>query len=480
MKKPLLILALVGVLDAAYLVYEHYALIIPPCPTNPGILVDCGAVLSSKFSIVMGIPMSLLGLIHYGLLLTWLVLYRKKFGQIMALLESAGGAIFSLYLIFLQIAVIHAICIYCMVSALVSLAIFALLYRDFIRVIGSLFYQIILKPVLFLFDPEFVHVTMTRFGELFWWFPWGLRQEVPSLKQQVTNINFALPIGLAAGFDYEARLTKALSGLGFGFQSIGTITHLPWEGNPSPRLGRLPKSKALMVNKGFRNPGSKVISLKLKDQRFKIPVGISIGDANGDIKEIIAAFKIFEKVKNSYFELNISCPNLPHAKELDLEKLLTQMDKLKLAKPVFVKMPINKTDAEFLTLLKLISKHSPQGVIIGNLQKDRNDKNLDRQEVAQFSTGNFSGKPTFEQSNYLIKLAYKHYKKRFVIIGCGGVFSAKDAYTKIKNGASLVQLITGMIYQGPFLITDINFGLRDLLKKDGYKNISQAVGVDVN
>lgn len=476
MKKFLPFLALAGVVDAAYLVYEHYAMIIPPCPANPGILIDCGAVLSSKFSMVFGVPMALLGLVHYVLLLTWLVLYRKKFGQIMALLEVAGGAIFSLYLIFLQIAIIHAICIYCMASALISLIIFALLYREFIRIIGSLFYQIILKPILFLIDPEFVHVAMTRFGEIFWWFPWGLRKIQPELSQKILNINFELPIGLAAGFDYEGRLTKSLAPLGFGFQTIGTITHLPHEGNSQPRLGRLPKSKSLMVNKGFRNPGTKSIITKIQDTNFKIPVGISIGDPRGDIKEIIAAFKNFEHVNNSYFELNISCPNLPHAKELDLEKLLSQVDKLKLNKPVFVKMPINKTDSEFIELCKVISKHQIVGLIIGNLQKDR--KFVDKTEVSKFPVGNFSGKPTFEQSNHLIKLAYKNFKKRFVIIGCGGVFSAGDAYTKIKLGASLVQLITGMIYQGPFLIAQINLGLKELLEKDGYKNISEAVGID--
>jgi dihydroorotate dehydrogenase len=199
----------------------------------------------------------------------------------------------------------------------------------------------------------------------------------------------------------------------------------------------------------------------------------------GDIKEIIAAFKRFEKTNNSYFELNISCPNLPHAKELDLEKLLSQVDKLKIKKPVFVKMPINKSDKETLELLKVISKHTPQAVIFGNLQKDRNDKSLNKSELAKFPVGNFSGKPTFERSNQLIKLAYKNYKKRFVIIGCGGVFSANDAYTKIKLGASLVQLITGMIFEGPFLISEINEGLDKLLTQDGYENIFEAIGTSV-
>lgn len=142
-------------------------------------------------------------------------------------------------------------------------------------------------------------------------------------------------------------------------------------------------------------------------------------------------------------------------------------------------MPIDKTDKETLDMLKVISKHSPKGVIFGNLQKDRKHKSLDKSEVAKFKMGNFSGKPTFERSNELIKLAYKKYKNRFVIIGCGGVFSAEDAYTKIKLGASLIQMITGLIYQGPQIVSEINLGLAELLKKDGYKNISKAVGKGV-
>ena len=130
-------------------------------------------------------------------------------------------------------------------------------------------------------------------------------------------------------------------------------------------------------------------------------------------------------------------------------------------------------------MLKVIVKHKVAGVIFGNLQKDKKHSSLDQSEVKKFKMGYFSGKPTYERSNELIKLAYKNFGNKLTIIGCGGIFSADDAYTKIKLGASLVQLITGLIYQGPQLVSEINFGLADLLKKDGYKHISQAVGVDV-
>ena len=142
-------------------------------------------------------------------------------------------------------------------------------------------------------------------------------------------------------------------------------------------------------------------------------------------------------------------------------------------------MPIEKTDRETLNLLEVISKYKIAGVIIGNLQKNRKDPSFVKEEVKKWKVGNFSGKPTFNRSNELIRIAYKKFGKKLIIIGCGGIFSADDAYTKIKLGASLVQLITGMIYQGPQLIAQMNLELIDKLKSDGIKNIKEAVGVDI-
>ncbi len=251
-----------------------------------------------------------------------------------------------------------------------------------------------------------------------------------------------------------------------------------------------------MVNKGFKNIGAQLIADKLRNLKFQIPVGISIGMTHSDklktineaIKDVITSFKIFEKsnVKNNYYELNISCPNLVHAKNIsfyppkNLDLLLLAVDKLRLKKPVFIKMPIEKTNAEVIKMLNIISKHkSIKGVIFGNLLKNRNDPSLIKSEVKKFKVGNFSGKPCEQRSNELIELTYKKYKDRLIIIGCGGVFSAEDAYRKIKLGASLVQLITGMIFQGPQLISQINLELIDLLKKEGFKNIKEAIGTDL-
>ena len=182
--------------------------------------------------------------------------------------------------------------------------------------------------------------------------------------------------------------------------------------------------------------------------------------------------------------MKISCPNIIHGSNVsfyppkNLSQLLSAVQKIKIKKPIFIKMPIELSDRDILNILNVVIKYKIPGVIIGNLQKNKNDPALVKEEVKKWKVGNFSGKPTFNRSNELIKLTYKKFGKKFIIIGCGGIFSAKDAYTKIKLGASLVQLITGMIYQGPQLIPQINLGLIDFLEQDGFKNIKDAIGVN--
>ncbi|MEW5805728.1 MAG: quinone-dependent dihydroorotate dehydrogenase [Patescibacteria group bacterium] len=362
------------------------------------------------------------------------------------------------------------------------------------------FYKTFLKPVLFLFDAESVHEAFLNLGEFFGRSrflkqlirkAFAFRSE--ALGQQISGIKFENPVGLAAGFDYQAKLTQILPSLGFGFETIGTITNQKCQGNSKPRLGRLPKSKSLMVNKGFKNPGVDSVIKKLSSLGFVFPLGISIGVTNSEkietleqaIQDVVAGFEKFlnSPVKNSYYELNISCPNLKTKINFynseNLNALLLALSELKIQKPVFVKMPISNTDKEILAMLEVLKNFSLiKGVIFGNLQKNRADPALNQAELKKFSTGNFSGKPTEKRSNELIALAYKNYQGRFIIIGCGGVFSAEGAYKKIKLGANLVQLITGLVFQGPQLVSGINRDLVKLLKRDGFENFSQAIGAE--
>jgi dihydroorotate dehydrogenase subfamily 2 len=358
-------------------------------------------------------------------------------------------------------------------------------------------YQYVKKPFLFMLDPEFVHVVFTRFGEFVGMCPcmrgvlrFILSYRHPSLEQRVAGMTFSNPLGLSAGFDYEARLTQVLPAIGFGFGTVGTITNKFYEGNEKPRLGRLKKSRSLFVNKGFKNAGIDAGITKLEDYQFEIPIGISIGRTNDgscdtvekSVDDIVQAFKKVEKskLKNSYYELNISCPNLKGNVSFyppeNLRKLLQAVEKMKIKRPIFVKMPIGKSDKEFLAMLKVITNFSVAGIIIGNLQRDRSNKAFIAEEVSQWNKGNFSGKPTEEDANRHIALAYKKYGTKLIIIGCGGVFSAEDAYEKIKHGATLVQMITGMIFEGPQVMTEINRGLVQLLERDGYKHVSEVVG----
>jgi dihydroorotate dehydrogenase len=349
-------------------------------------------------------------------------------------------------------------------------------------------------------DSEFIHDAITSYGEflgnsavLRFLIKKNFYVSDKSLNQEIAGIKFDNPIGLAAGFDYQAKLTKTIPLLSFGFETVGTITNRAYEGNPKPRLGRMVNSKSLVVNKGFKNPGIREIVRKLRSQKFTIPVGLSIGKTNTAkdvtqvqaVEDIISTFRITEssRVYFSYYELNISCPNLfgkvSFYPPQNLHKLLQSVTSLKLKKPLFIKMPIDKTDQEILEMLEIVSSFKIEGVIFGNLQQNRNDKSLDRKEVKKYPVGNFSGKPTEKRSNELIELAYKKYKDRLVIIGCGGVFNGADAYKKIRLGASLVQLITGLIFEGPQLVSQINIELDKLLKKDGFTNISQAIGADL-
>lgn len=501
----LITLGLLGLWDASYLTIEHYRDVIPPCSIHD-IFADCGRVLRSEYSVVFGVPLALFGVLQYSLVtaFSFSILLKHRVGRHLLLIQTTGGFLFSLYFVYLQLGVIHSICLYCMASAFISSVLFVLVQVSYSRErkelciygVGFL-YKTILKKIFFLFDAELVHESIVRVGEFVGGsvivqplvrYAFVTRQ--PTLEQKIAGIEFTHPIGLAAGFDYEARLTQTLAPWGFGFQTIGTITNQSYAGNPRPMLGRLPESKSLLVNKGFKNLGAEATIEKLQDLRFRIPVGVSIGRTNSkelqtqkqSIEDILLSFMQFEQstIPFAYYELNISCPNLfgdiTFYPKANLKELLVEVDKLDIQRPIFVKMPIERTDTEVVQMLDVISAHSPKGVIFGNLQKDRNHPSLIPHEVARMGKGNFSGKPTFDRSNDLISLAYKAYRERFIIIGCGGIFSASDAYRKIKRGASLLQLITGMIFEGPQLVAEINLELEEILKKKGFSHIKEAIG----
>lgn len=361
-------------------------------------------------------------------------------------------------------------------------------------------YRFILKPILFCYDAEDVHKTFITIGKLIAKNEalyklvnriYGLKPK--SLHQNLLGINFTSPVGLSAGFDYNGELTGVIGKIGFGFESAGTVTYSSYVGNPKPRLARLPKSKSLLVNKGFKNMGLRyVLENNLSQLPQDLPVGLSIGATNSpqtatatsQIKDILKSFEIVKnRIDFAYFELNISCPNVKGSGVLDkpdiLENLLAKIDNLRLTRPLFVKLPAEIEWSKARELIQIMIKYKVAAVIVSNLVKNRNHKAFDKSEIESAPKGNFSGKPVEEFSNILIENIYKEFRGQILIIGVGGIFTAEDAYKKIKLGANLVQMITGMVYRGPSTIWEINQGLDKLLQKDGYKNISEAVGANL-
>ena len=369
--------------------------------------------------------------------------------------------------------------------------------------ITGFIYRNIIKRILFLFPADSVHALLLHIGK--WMGKYDFIKKVTKsmwyfkdtkLRQSMIGLKFENPIGLSAGFDYNADLVGILPYVGFGFHTVGTLTYEPYEGNPAPMLGRLPKSRSLLVNKGFKNEGVKNVLSHMSRQNSGAICGISIGVTNKAyntfeemLDNLIAGFKEAEALDTfDYYEFNISCPNLRNIKQLTSElgspsgirHALQRINTLGIKRPVFIKMPLERSNQEMTNLIDAIKPFSfVHGLIFSNLVKDRTNKAFDRCEIEKAGIGNFSGKPVEDQSNNLIRFAYKLYGDRFIIIGTGGVFNAEDAYRKIRSGATLVQLITGMVYQGPQLIGEINRGITELLVRDGYKHISEAIGVDV-
>ena len=336
-------------------------------------------------------------------------------------------------------------------------------------------YRNFFKPLAFSFDAEFVHNRISQVGEFLENYPSLVEKlfayKSPKLRRKIAGINFENPIGLSAGFDYDGHMAKVMKHVGFGFNTVGTVTAQTYEGNKKPRLVRLPLSKSLLVNKGFKSSGAVRVAERLDRKNLKNHVvGISVGSSNlpnvNTIEKAIAdyvfTFNVFKsKTYVKYFELNISCPNTAMTESFTspkyFEKLVGEVRKLKIRQPIFVKMPneidLGKSDE----LVGVAMRYDIRGFIFSNLVKDRNNKFLVKEEIKKIKKykGNFSGKPTFENSNRLIKHTREKFGRKVMIIGTGGIFTAEDVKEKMTAGADLVQLITGMIYEGPQLIGEM-------------------------
>lgn len=347
-------------------------------------------------------------------------------------------------------------------------------------------YKRILKPILFLRDPEEVHDSMTYVGTLLSRskLTQGITRAIfsyknPILAQTVCGIPFENPIGLSAGFDKNAQLTNILPDVGFGFEEIGSVTGEPCGGNAKPRLWRHAEEKSLRVYYGLKNDGAENIAHRLSKTAFRFPIGVSIAKTNcaataetaPAIADYVKAYLAFQEI-GSYVTINISCPNAfggqPFTDVARLDQLLSAIDAVRDERPLFLKLSPDLSEAELHAIAEVALAHHIEGMITSNLTKQHEHGN-----------GGLSGKAVEAKSiKHLIYLR-KTYGDKFILIACGGVFTAEDAYHRIRHGATLIQLITGMIFQGPQAIGEINRGLAELLKRDGFESITDAIGIDL-
>ena len=343
-------------------------------------------------------------------------------------------------------------------------------------------YKLLIRPILFWFDPEEVHHFSFSFIKFISKIPFvsGILKSIYEVKdnrleREVFGLKFKNSVGLAAGFDKDAKCFQELSNFGFGFIEIGTLTPKPQDGNPKKRLFRLKSDSAIINRMGFNNGGVDAAVLRLKKNNG-ILIGGNIGknkltpneDATSDY--LICFNTLFDYV--DYFVVNVSSPNTPNLRELQEKEPLTKLlqtlqneniqkchtERSRSAKPILLKIAPDLTDEQLLDIIDIVNETKIAGVIATNTTISREGL----QSENKTETGGLSGKPLTKRSTEVIRFLSKKSNKAFPIIGVGGIHSAEDALEKLEAGASLVQLYTGFIYEGPKLVADIN---KAILKK---------------
>jgi len=343
------------------------------------------------------------------------------------------------------------------------------------------------KKVFFKLDPEVAH-TLGGFGLkilgncplVFKYFTNKNFVDNEILKQTLFGTTFYNPVGLAAGFDKDGEFIKAMPALGFGFSEIGTVTPKPQPGNAKPRLFRLVEEKSIQNAMGFNNKGSYNMLKNLKKVKFfNFPIGINIGknkatsemEALKDYETLFHAFKDY----GTYIVINISSPNTPGLRDLQNESFINEVFKIGksiTSKPILLKIAPDMSKEQAIELCKSAVNAGADGIIATNTTIDYsltpNAKDF----------GGISGELLKEKSFELFDAIASELFGKTVLISAGGISDAKEAYRRIKAGASLVQIYTALIYNGPSLVGNINNELAKLLKKDGFSNITQAIGAD--
>jgi dihydroorotate dehydrogenase (fumarate) len=343
--------------------------------------------------------------------------------------------------------------------------------------------------------PDSAHEKMIRFGawagrhpSLIGLLKFSTKFNSPMLRTLAFLRSFDSPIGFAAGIDKNAEITRCIEGVGFNFATYGSMTAEICPGNHKPWFHRLPKYKSMMIHVGLANNGIEANLenlMRAYDEAETILPGVSIARTNiphsstsitAGVKDFTKSFKLLQG-NVGLIEVNISCPNAYCGEQFGepqaLEKLLSALDKIPRTAPVVLKMPSDQAWPEFKKLIDVALEHNVQGITICNLRKDRTGM-----EIPETWKGNLSGKPVQNISDDLVAQSFLYLRGRLVIIGLGGVFTAKDAYRKIRLGADLVEIASALMYEGPQVVSEIKRGLVKLLKRDGFTSIMQITGID--
>lgn len=336
-------------------------------------------------------------------------------------------------------------------------------------------YKSIIRPLLFLFDPEKVHHFTFRLLTLKGKVP-GFKAIVSSLfnyentklERTLFGIRFKNPVGLAAGFDKDAKLIDELAAFGFGFIEIGTLTPKAQPGNDKPRLFRLPKDQAIINRMGFNNGGVAEAVERLKKRSSKVIVGGNIGKNKitpneNALDDYAYCFEqLYAHV--DYFVINVSSPNTPGLRELQekepLRKLLSYVKGLSLAKatpkPVLLKIAPDLTESQLNDVIEILKETNTDGIIATNTTIAREGLSTSVAEVQAIGAGGLSGKPLTQRSTEVIAYLRKNLGKTYPIIAVGGIMTPQDAIDKLNAGADLIQVYTGFIYEGPGFVKRIN------------------------
>jgi dihydroorotate dehydrogenase len=336
-------------------------------------------------------------------------------------------------------------------------------------------YKIFIRPFLFLFPPEFIHHVTFNFLKLAGYLPGfpGLINRIFSvddkkLHRNLFGLTFKNPVGLAAGFDKDARAIDELSTLGFGFIEIGTLTPKPQPGNDKPRLFRLPVDNALINRMGFNNEGVDRAVVRLKKRKSNVIVGGNIGKNKITPNErasedYVYCFNALYPYVD-YFVLNVSSPNTPNLRELQekepLKRLLTEVKSLSLSKPkpkpVLLKIAPDLTESQLEEIVEILKVTKTDGVIATNTTISREGLSTPSSRIEEIGNGGLSGKPLTNKSTEVISFLRSKLGEGYPIIGVGGIMTPQDAIEKLKAGADLVQVYTGFIYAGPGFARTIN------------------------